>query len=273
VNYHAIRTASMALTAATGRDKHELALVLGSGLGDYAASLPGAKEISYAHLPGFPETKVEGHGGSLYAAEIEGHGVLAFAGRVHHYEGWSMDEVVFAVRVACLLGCHTVVLTNAAGGINPDYQPGDLVLIKDHINFAGENPLRGANDERLGPRFVDLSDSYRGNLRALAHKVGKEVRVPLKEGVYAWFGGPSYETPAEVEMARRLGADLVGMSTVPEAIAARHMGAWVLGISLVTNLAAGISPTPLSHEDVQKTAQEAKERFTRLLNGLLPRLV
>lgn len=273
MNYHALRTAAMAVTAATGRDQHQLAVVLGSGMSDYATSLPGATEVSYRDLPGFPEPKVEGHTGSLFSAEIEGNGVMALAGRVHYYEGWSMDEIVFGVRLAVMRGCHTVVLTNAAGAINETHQPGDLVLIKDHINLTGQNPLIGANDKRLGPRFLDLTDLYRGNLRALAQTVGKEVRVPLQEGVYAWFPGPSYETPAEIEMARRMGADLAGMSTVPEAIAARHMGAWVLAISLVTNQAAGVSRTPLSHEEVKATAAAAQGPFTRLLNALLPRLV
>jgi purine-nucleoside phosphorylase len=183
-----------------------------------------------------------------------------------------MGTVVFAVRTAARAGCRTVVLTNAAGGCGDGMAAGDLVLIRDHLNLTGRNPLVGDNDERLGPRFVDMTDTYTPGLRSLAREIGDDVDVPLAEGVYAWFLGPTYETPAEVEMARRLGADLVGMSTVPEAIAARHMGARILGISLVTNLAAGISPTPLSHEEVAAAAAEASDRFGRLLAALLPRV-
>jgi purine-nucleoside phosphorylase len=191
---------------------------------------------------------------------------------VHTYEGWEMSDVVFAVRTAILAGCETVMLTNAAGGIGEDMNPGDLVLIRDHLNLTGRNPLVGENESRLGPRFPDMTEVYAQELRRLAAETAAEVGLDLAEGVYAWFLGPSYETPAEVQMARRLGADLVGMSTVPEAIAARHMGARVLAMSLVTNLAAGISPTPLSHEEVTEVADVAKERFAALLDALLPRL-
>jgi purine-nucleoside phosphorylase len=201
------------------------------------------------------------------------HPVMILAGRVHTYEGWDLSDVVFAVRTAVLSGCSRIALTNAAGGVGEGLEPGDLVLIRDHINLTGRNPLTGLNDPRLGPRFPDMSEVYPAPIRSRAVAIGERVGVPLKEGVYAWFLGPSYETPAEVQMAKRLGADLVGMSTVPEAIAARHMGAAVLGISLVTNLAAGISKTPLSHEEVTATAEAARERFTRLLDALLPALV
>jgi purine-nucleoside phosphorylase len=179
---------------------------------------------------------------------------------------------VMGVRTAVAAGCDTVVLTNAAGGCGDGQRPGDLVMIRDHLNLTGRNPLVGPNDMRLGPRFPDMSDTYTPDLRALAARVGSERGVDLAEGVYAWFQGPSYETPAEVEMARRLGADLVGMSTVPEVIAARHMGARVLGLSLVTNLAAGISSVRLTHAEVTATAAEARGRFAALLDGLLPEL-
>lgn len=271
MNYDAIKAAAEAIAARTGRDGHSAAIVLGSGLGDYARTLPGAKGIPYTDLPGFPIPEVEGHAGSLFSAEL-GEPVLVLAGRVHAYEGWDLSEVVFAVRAAVLSGCSTVVLTNAAGGVGEGLEPGDLVLIRDHINFTACNPLVGPNDDRLGPRFPDMSRVYPSRLRDLARSLGEEVGVELSEGVYAWFLGPSYESPAEVQMAKRLGADLVGMSTVPEAIAAHHMGAEVLGISLVTNLAAGISPVPLSHEEVTETAARARERFTTLLDALLPRL-
>jgi purine-nucleoside phosphorylase len=271
MTYEAIAAAAGGISKRTGRDRHDVAIVLGSGLGPYSAGLPGAVEMAYADIPGFPVPGVEGHGGSLFSVELGGP-VLVFSGRVHAYEGWDLADVVFGVRTAALAGCRTIVLTNAAGGVGEGLAPGDLVVIRDHINLTGRNPLTGPNDPRLGPRFPDMSEVYPAPIRSLAMAIGEGVGVPLKEGVYAWFLGPSYETPAEVRMAKRLGADLVGMSTVPEAIAARHMGAAVLGISLVTNLAAGISTTPLSHEEVTETAQKARERFTRLLDALLPEL-
>ena len=272
MKYDEIQAAASQIAERTGRPSHEVALVLGSGLSDYAATLPGAVEIPYAELPGFPVPRVVGHAGSLYSAELEGHAVLVFAGRVHYYEGWPLETVVAGVRTAVMTGAGVVILTNAAGGVNPDDAPGDLVLISDHVNLAGANPLMGTNDDRLGTRFPDLTDLYSADLRALAAEVGAEVDVEVQEGVYAWLSGPTYETPAEIQMVSRIGGDLVGMSTVPEAIAARHMGARVMGISLCTNLAAGISPTPLSHEDVKEVAELAKEKFTRLLDALLPRV-
>lgn len=272
MTYEKIQEARAAITAATGRDHHDAAIVLGSGLSGYAATLPGAVEVAYSAIPGFPVPRVEGHSGSLFSAELDGNPVMILAGRVHTYEGWELSDVVFAVRTAVASGCRTIALTNAAGGVGDGMQPGDLVLISDHLNLTGRNPLAGTNDERLGPRFPDMSRVYGTELRSLARQAGRDSDVELSEGVYAWFLGPSYETPAEVQMAKRLGADLVGMSTVPEAIAARHMGAEVLGMSLVTNLAAGISPTPLSHAEVTQTADAARERFTRLLDVLLPRL-
>ena len=271
MTYEAIQLAARFVASET-RPDHQVALVLGSGLSDYAASLPGAIEVSYDMIPGFPVPKVEGHAGALYSAELNGVGALVFAGRVHTYEGWDMSEVVFGVRTAVAAGVGTVVLTNACGGVGEGLAAGDLVIISDHLNLTGRNPLAGPNDDRLGTRFPDLSAAYDPELRAVAMATGKEVDVPLKEGVYAWFLGPTYETPAEIEMVRRMGGDMVGMSTVPEAIAIRHMGARVLGISLVTNLAAGISLTPLSHEEVKEAAAEARGRFTRLLDALLPKL-
>ena len=273
MNYEEIEAAAAVIAKHTGREHHDVALVLGSGLSGFAASLPDAIELPYAELPGFPVPRVVGHGGSLFSAEVAGGFVLVFAGRVHHYEGWPVDKVVAGVRTAVLAGAKVVVLTNASGGVNPDFAAGDLVLIRDHLNLAGANPLMGTNDDRLGTRFPDLTDLYGQDLRALAMEVGDEHGVDLHEGVYAWLSGPSYETPAEIQMVSRLGGDLVGMSTVPEAIAIRHMGARVLGISLCTNLAAGISPTPLSHDEVKEVAMLAKDKFTRLLENLLPRLV
>jgi purine-nucleoside phosphorylase len=273
MSYEALAVAKAVIGERTGRVEHALAIVLGSGLSGYAATLPGAVEIPYRDIPGFPTPKVEGHTGSLFSVEMAEHPVMILAGRVHTYEGWDLSDVVFAVRTAVLSGCSRIALTNAAGGVGEGLEPGDLVLIRDHINLTGRNPLTGLNDPRLGPRFPDMSEVYPAPIRSRAVAIGERVGVPLKEGVYAWFLGPSYETPAEVQMAKRLGADLVGMSTVPEAIAARHMGAAVLGISLVTNLAAGISKTPLSHEEVTATAEAARERLTRLLDALLPAFV
>jgi purine-nucleoside phosphorylase len=272
MSYEELQAAAAVVAERSGRPEHAVAVVLGSGLSDYAATLPDAVEIPYTEIPGFPVPRVAGHGGTLVSALAGGVPVLILAGRVHTYEGWPLDEVVFAVRAAVLGGSSRVVLTNAAGGCGDGLEPGDLVLIRDHLNLAARNPLAGTNDDRLGPRFPDMSAVYPEHLRNLARRVGEEAGVGLREGIYAWFLGPSFETPAEVQMARRLGADLVGMSTVPEAIAARHMGAEIVGISLVTNLAAGISPTPLSHAEVQETADAARERFTRLLDGLLPKL-
>ncbi|MDX1689540.1 MAG: purine-nucleoside phosphorylase [Acidimicrobiia bacterium] len=273
MNHDAVAAAADHVRSASGRDRHDVAIVLGSGLSGHAATLPDAVEVPYDEIPGFPVPRVEGHAGTLVSADLGVGRLLAFAGRVHTYEGWAMDDVVFGVRTAIAAGCHTVVLTNAAGGCGDGLAPGDLVLIRDHLNLTGRNPLTGPNDERFGPRFPDMTDVYTERLRHVAREVAADTGVGLGEGVYAWFLGPSYETPAEVEMARRLGADLVGMSTVPEAIAARHMGASVVGISLVTNLAAGISPVPLSHDEVTETAAAARDRFTALVDALLPRLV
>lgn len=273
MNYEELQAAAALIAERTGRERHDVALVLGSGLSDFAAGLPDAIEIPYGELPGFPVPKVAGHGGSLYSAEIGDGAVLVFAGRVHYYEGWPLDKVVAGVRTAVMAGARIVVLTNAAGGVNPALAPGDLVLINDHLNLTAANPLIGTNDDRLGTRFPDLTDLYSAELRGLAAEVGRDVGVSLHEGIYAWLTGPSYESPAEIQMVNRMGGDLVGMSTVPEAIAIRHMGARVMGISLCTNLAAGISTTPLSHDEVKEVAGLAHDKFTSLLNELLPRLV
>jgi purine-nucleoside phosphorylase len=272
MTYDEIRAAAAVIAERSGRPEHSIAIVLGSGLAGYAGNLAGAVEIPYDEIPGFPVPRVEGHGGSLFSAQPGRSPVLCFSGRVHTYEGWPLEKVVFGVRTAVAAGCRTVILTNAAGGAGDGLEPGDLVLLQDHLNLAARNPLAGPNDDRLGPRFPDMSDTYPEELRDAARRIAADAGVTLKEGVYAWFLGPTFETPAEVRMAKRLGADLVGMSTVPEAIAARHMGARILGISLVTNLAAGISPVPLSHEEVQETADEARERFTAVVDGLLKTL-
>jgi purine-nucleoside phosphorylase len=251
-------------------------LVLGSGLGDYADTLAGAVKVPYGELPGFPVSRVVGHAGNLVygrgpawapgPAQVE---VLAMQGRVHFYEGHSLEAVVLPIRVLIACGCDTLVLTNAAGGIGAGLRPGQLVLLSDHLNLFGGSPLRGENDGRLGPRFPDLSSAYDPALRALGREAGRTLGVELTEGVYAGCAGPQYETPAEVRMLRLLGADLVGMSTVPETIAARHMGARVLGISCVTNLAAGLSGAALSHDEVTETAARVRGDFIKLLDAIL----
>lgn len=272
MNYDRLKAAADAIADKTGRAGHEAAVVLGSGLSSYAAELEGATAIAYADIPGFPVPSVAGHGGTLYSAPQGDGAILMFAGRVHAYEGWDLDDVVFGARTAALSGCRAVLLTNAAGGLGEGLAPGDLVAIKDHLNLTTKNPLMGPNDDRLGPRFPDMTDVYSARLRALIRSAFEEAGAPYHEGVYAWFLGPSYETPAEVEMAGRAGADLVGMSTVPEAIALRHMGVEVAGISLVTNYAAGILDQPLSHDDVTETATAAMGRFRAVLESLLPHL-
>ena len=273
MSYENLEQAAAVVTFATGGRSHKAAIVLGSGLSDYATSLDGAIEVPYASIPNFPASKVEGHAGSLFSIEVAGRAALLFAGRVHAYEGWDLTDVVFGVRTAALLGCHTVVLTNAAGGIGQGMGPGDLVAIRDHLNLTSLNPLGGDNDERLGPRFPDLTDLYDPAVRGLIEEAAAATGVPYREGVYAWLLGPSYETPAEIQFYKTAGADLVGMSTVPEAIALRHMGVRVGGISLVTNLAAGMGDNPLSHDEVTMIAAAARDEFTALIDALLPGLV
>lgn len=273
MGYEKLLEAAGAIAELSGRDRHAAALVLGSGLGDYAESLPGKVAIPYEEIPHFPTPRVEGHAGTLYSVAIGGQAALIFSGRVHLYEGWDLFDIVFGVRSAALAGCHTVLLTNASGGVSRGLSVGDLVTISDHINLTGRNPLMGINDDRLGPRFPDVSDAYSSRLRHLIKQTFEEINAPYKEGVYTWFTGPSYETPAEIEMVRRIGGDLVGMSTVPEAVALTHMGRRVGAISLVTNMAAGSTDEPVTHEEVQEAAAKAKTRFTALIDGLLPRLV
>ena len=273
MTYEHLQEAAAVIAQRTGRERHQAAVVLGSGLSGYAASLDDAVEVPYADIPHFPEPRIVGHGGSLFSASVGDGAVLLFAGRVHTYEGWDLSDVVFGVRTAALAGASTVLLTNAAGGLGEGLSPGDLVAIRDHLNYTARNPLVGDNDGRLGPRFPDMSEVYSQRVRGLIQRAFETAGVTYREGVYAWFLGPSYETPAEIEMVRRAGGDLVGMSTVPEAIALNHMGVDVAGISLVTNYAAGITDAPLSHEEVTETATEARGRFTAVLDALLPLLV
>lgn len=271
VTFEAVEAAARAISEKTGRDTHDVGLVLGSGLSGFATSLPDAVAIDSADV-GFPQPRVEGHAGQIVSAEIGGRRLLASAGRVHAYEGWDLSEVVFGVRALAMSGCRVVILTNAAGGISDGLVPGDMITLRDQLNVLGRNPLVGINDERFGPRFPDMSAIYPADLRELVAKSAAEVGVEYKEGVYAWQIGPSYETPAEIRMLSVQGADVVGMSTVPEAIALAHMGVPVIGISLVTNLAAGIGSEPLSHDEVTEIAAKARDRFSGLLLELIPRL-
>ncbi len=250
-------------------------VILGSGLGGLADRLEHPVAIGYEEIPYFPTSRVAGHPGRLVVGELAGDAgpvaVVAMQGRVHGYEGWSPEEVVFGARVLCGLGIKALLVTNAAGGVNPSFAPGDLVRITDHLNLTGQNPLTGDNDERLGPRFPDLSDAYDPRLGGLMDEAAAALGVTLRTGVYACMPGPSYETPAEIRMLRALGADVVGMSTVPEVIAARHMRVPVAGISVVTNHAAGLTRRSLSHEEVAETAGRAEDRLRPLVAAFLAR--
>ena len=250
-------------------------VVLGSGLGAFADRLERQVVVPYEEIPGFPISRVAGHAGRLVVGELGGPGgavtVATMQGRVHAYEGWSAAEVAFGARVLCALGVRALLVTNAAGGINPDYGAGELVRLTDQLNLTGLNPLCGPNDDRLGPRFPDMSEPYDRRLGALLDEAARETGAPLRQGVYAGVLGPSYETPAEVRMLRALGADLVGMSTVHEVIAARHLGVPVAGVSVVTNLASGLSAARLTHEEVQAVAARVRERLEALLVAFLPR--
>jgi purine-nucleoside phosphorylase len=257
---------------AQGFDGADVAVVLGSGLGDFAGRLEAPRAMRYADIPHWPAPSVVGHAGTLVAGRLHGRRVLALAGRVHAYEGHPLSIVTFPVRVLGRLGVPRVLLTNAAGGINTRFARGALMIIDDHINLMGANPLTGPNDERFGPRFPDMSEVYSARLRALAAVAAQEVGVAVEHGVYVAVQGPSYETPAEIRAFRALGADAVGMSTAPEAIAARHMGMEVLGISCITNMAAGVLPQPLVHDEVMETARAVRDQFIALLEATIARL-
>lgn len=249
-----------------------VAVVLGSGLGAFADELAERTEIPYAEIPGWPCSTAVGHAGKLVLGKLGALAVAVMAGRVHLYEGYTPAQVTFGVRVLGLLGVRSIVFTNAAGGINLALERGGLVLISDHINLQGSNPLAGPNDDAFGPRFPDMSEPYSISLRTLAHDVGSELGIRLAEGVYAAVLGPSYETPAEIRYLRTIGADVVGMSTVPEAIVANHMGMRVLGLSCVTNMAAGILPQKISHAEVLETGEMVRGTLVKLLKALLPRM-
>jgi purine-nucleoside phosphorylase len=249
-----------------------IAVVLGSGLGAFADELKERADFPYAEIPGWPAATAIGHAGKLIIGKLCGLSVAVMAGRAHLYEGHTPAQVTHGVRVLRSLGVRSMVFTNAAGGINLSLERGGLVLINDHINLQGSNPLAGANDETLGPRFPDMSEAYSHEFLGIAHTVAKEQCIPVTEGVYAAMLGPSYETPAEIRMLRTLGADVVGMSTVPEVIVANHMGMKVLGISCVTNMAAGILPQKINHEEVLETGAMVRDTLVKFLKALLPRL-
>jgi purine-nucleoside phosphorylase len=246
-----------------------LGLILGSGLGAYPDTWTDRVSIPFSEIPHFPSTKVLGHPGNLVIGNAEGIPAIALQGRAHLYEGHSISDLVFPIRALGCLGIRCLILINAAGGVNKAFKPGDFMLIADHINFTGTNPLIGANIDELGPRFPDMSEAYDAGMRSIALEVARENNIPLHEGVYMCFCGPSYETPAEIRMCRTLGADAVGMSTVPEAIVARHMGIRTLGISCITNMAAGILPQQLTHQDVLDAADKAHEKFSTLLQAIV----
>ena len=247
-------------------------LILGSGLGAFAEGLEEATAIPYQEIPHFPVSTAAGHSGRLVVGRCQGVPVAALQGRAHFYEGYSLQEVVFPVRVLARLGVKVLTVTNAAGGINRRLRARGLLLIRDHLNLQGSNPLLGPNEERFGPRFPDMTEAYSKQLIALAKKVARKQRLRLFEGVYAAVHGPSYETPAEVRMLGRLGADVVGMSTVPEVIAANHMGLKVLGISCVTNMAAGLSGKKISHDEVLEAGERVGKQFAAFLRALVPEL-
>ena len=249
-----------------------VAVVLGSGLGGFAFELTGRTEIPYAEIPGWPVSTAIGHAGKLILGRLNGQDVAVMAGRAHLYEGYTPAQAAYGVRVLGSLGVRSIVFTNAAGGIHQELERGGLVLVSDHINLQGANPLVGPNDESLGPRFPDMSDAYSRELREIAKQVAEELVIPISEGVYAAMLGPSYETPAEIRFLRIIGADVVGMSTAAEVIAAHHMGIRSLAISCVTNMAAGMLPQAITHEEVLETGAQVRETLVRFLKGLLPRL-
>jgi len=249
-----------------------IAIILGSGLGAFADDFENAVAIPYEDITGFPRSTAEGHAGRLVIGKIDQVPLMAMQGRVHFYEGYSLEEVTFPIRVFKLLGIKTLILTNASGGVNVQFTQGALMIISDHLNLMGDNPLRGPNDGRFGPRFPDMTAVYSPDLQEIVIEEAKVLNVEVRRGIYAALAGPSYETPAEIHLMRNLGADAVGMSTVPEAIVARHMDLEVLGISCITNMAAGISDEPINHDDVMATGDRVKETFTQLLRKVVGRI-
>ncbi|UAL50897.1 MULTISPECIES: purine-nucleoside phosphorylase [Metabacillus] len=251
------------------KDLPEIGLILGSGLGVLADEIENPVKIPYEEIPNFPVSTVEGHAGQLVFGTLKGANVVAMQGRFHFYEGYDMKKVTFPVRVLKEMGVKTIIVTNAAGGVNESFEPGDLMIISDHINNMGTSPLIGPNDSDLGVRFPDMSQAYSRELRALAKNAASELGIKVQEGVYVGNTGPAYETPAEVRLARVLGGDAVGMSTVPEVIVANHAGMKVLGISCISNMAAGILDQPLSHDEVMETTEKVKANFLNLVKNIV----
>lgn len=265
------QTVREAVAAIRERTDHmpEIGLILGSGLGDLAEQIADATVIPYGEIPHFPVSTVAGHAGRLVIGHLEGKTVVAMQGRFHYYEGYSMAQVAFPVYVMKFLGAKVLIVTNAAGGMNKAFQPGDLMLIVDHLNFTGDNPLIGPNDDELGPRFPDLSRAYDPELIALAEQKARDLGIRVQKGIYAGISGPNYLPPAELVMLRRLGGDAVGMSTIPEVIAAAHCGLRVLGISCITDMAIGEELEPLTHEQVVAVAERTKPKFTALVRAVV----
>lgn len=264
-----IMISEAAEAVAAALPKAAIAIVLGSGLSALAESLTEANSIDYTDIPHFPEPTVMGHSGKLISGKISGKQVYAFSGRFHYYEGHDAKTVILPMRVLQKLGCQQLILTNAAGGINPAFRPGDLMLIEDHINLTGYNPLRGENAEEWGLRFPDMTNMYSKDFAKIAFSAAAKLNIELKSGVYCGLSGPTFETPAEIRMLHILGADAVGMSTVPEAIAACQMGMNLLAISCITNMAAGITKEPLSHEEVMETGKMVEQRFSALIKEII----
>ncbi|MFC5699811.1 purine-nucleoside phosphorylase [Cohnella faecalis] len=268
----AIIDEAAAYIASRTKVKPEIGLILGSGLGVIGDELEDAVTLPYEEIPHFPVSTVEGHAGELVLGKLQGRSVALMRGRFHMYEGYEPERTALPVRVMKALGVGTLLVTNAAGGVNLGYEPGDLMVISDHINLTGRNPLVGPNDNALGVRFPDMSEAYSKRLRAIAKETAASLGFELREGVYVGLLGPNYETPAEIRMLRTLGIDAVGMSTVSEVIVARHSGLEVIGISCISNMAAGILDQPLSHEEVMETSEKVKDRFISLVLALLPQL-
>lgn len=254
-----------------GMIEPKIALILGSGLGDFADKIEDATRVPYEEIPGFPVSTVEGHSGMLVYGKIHDKQVIALQGRFHYYEGYQLDAVTYPIRIFKELGVENLIVTNAAGGVNEAFEPGDLMLITDHINLTGQNPLIGANIDAHGPRFVDMTEAYSVSGRQIARDAAEAVGLRLQEGVYTWMTGPTYETPAEIRQVRIIGGDAVGMSTVPEVIVAKHCGIEVIGISCITNKAAGMQDTQ-AHDDVVNVSMQVKPKFEQLMQELIQRI-
>ncbi|EFI42060.1 purine-nucleoside phosphorylase [Peptoniphilus sp. oral taxon 386] len=247
----------------------EIAIILGSGLGDFVDTIENKFAINYEDIPGFPNSTVVGHSGKLIFGNVGDKFIVAMQGRIHYYEGQGIDKTVYPMKVLCELGIKKLIVTNASGGVNKSFKPSDIMLIKDHINYTGVNPLIGKNEDDKGPRFLDMTYTYSKELRDKAKEVAKNIDLDIKEGVYMWFTGPCYETPSEVKLAAIVGADAVGMSTVPEVIIARHRGVDVLGFSCITNMAAGILEQPLNHEEVIEVSNKIKDKFAQYVREVI----